>query len=89
MWTTAYRDVALVESLGEIMDRTWFALLTRAVEVLIARRGLRGGGRRRVAGALRLVVDFPTWRTLTNSGLGDRDAATVAAAFVAASSSLN
>jgi AcrR family transcriptional regulator len=89
MWTTAYRDVALVESLGEIMDRTWFALLSRAVEVLIAGRGLRGNGRRRVAGALRLVVDFPTWRTLTDSDLGDRDAAAVAAAFVAASSSVN
>jgi hypothetical protein len=35
---------------------------------------------------LRLVVDFPTWRTLTDSGLGDPDAAAVAAAFVAASS---
>jgi AcrR family transcriptional regulator len=89
MWTTAYRDVALVESLGEIMDRTWFALLERAVEVLAAGRGLRGRRRARVIGALRLAIDFPTWRTLTGSGLGDRDAAVVAAAFVAASSSVN
>ncbi|HET8757869.1 MAG TPA: TetR family transcriptional regulator [Solirubrobacteraceae bacterium] len=89
MWTTAYRDVALVESLGEIMDRTWFALLARAVAVLAAGRGLRGSRRQRVAGAVRLAIDFPTWRTLTASGLGDRDAAAVAAAFVAASSSVS
>lgn len=84
MWTTAYRDAPLVESLGEIMDSTWFALIDRAVEVLTAGRGLRGDRRRRVFGALRLVVDFPTWRTLTGSGLSDRDAAAVAEAFVAA-----
>jgi len=85
MWTTAYRDARLVESLGEVMDGTWFALLARAVEVLAAGRGLGGNRRRRVVGALRLVVDFPTWRTLTGSGLKDDDAARVAAAFVAAS----
>ena len=85
MWTTAYRDARLVESLGKIMDSTWFAVLDRAVEVLAAGRGLRGPRRRRVAGALRLAVDFPTWRTLTDSGLGEAEAATVAAAFVNAS----
>jgi AcrR family transcriptional regulator len=84
MWTTAYRDAALVESLGTIMDTTWFALLDRAVEVLAAGRGLRGRRRRRLLGALRLAVDFPTWQTLTSSGLADRDAADVAATFVAA-----
>jgi AcrR family transcriptional regulator len=85
MWTTAYRDAELVPSLGEIMDTTWFALLDRAVEVLASGRGLRGKRRARVVGALRLALDFPTWRTLIRSGLTDRDAATLAAAFVAAS----
>ena len=85
MWTTAYRDAPLVEALGEIMDATWFALLSHAVDVLAAGRGLRGSRRQRVLGALRLAIDFPTWRTLTAAGLGDRDAAAVAAAFVAAS----
>ena len=82
MWTTAYRDAALVDSLGKIMDSTWFSLLDRMVEVLAAGRGLRGARRRRVTGALRLAVDFPTWRTLTSSGLDDGAAASVAAAFV-------
>ena len=85
MWTTAYRDARLVESLGEIMDAAWFAVLDRAVEMLAAGRGVRGARRRRLVGALRLAVDFPTWRTLTDSGLDDGDAASVAAAFVAAS----
>jgi AcrR family transcriptional regulator len=84
MWTTAYRDAGLVESLGRVMDATWFAFLARAVETLAAGRGLRGARRSRVLGALRLALDFPTWRTLTESGLSDRHAADVAAAFVAA-----
>jgi hypothetical protein len=85
MWTTAYRDAPLVESLGAIMDASWFALLARAVEVLAAGRDLRGGERARVLGSLRLAVDFPTWRTLTGEGLADAEAAEVAAAFVGAS----
>jgi AcrR family transcriptional regulator len=85
MWTTAYRDAALVESLGEIMDASWFPVLGRAVEVLAAGRGVRGARRRRLIGALRLALDFPTWRTLTGSGLDDEEAAGVAAAFVTAS----
>jgi hypothetical protein len=44
MRTTAYRDAALVESLGEVMSATWFALLDRAVEVLVAVRRARGAG---------------------------------------------
>jgi AcrR family transcriptional regulator len=86
MWTTAYRDAQLVESLGGVMESSWFALLDRAVAVLAAGRGLRGGRKRRVLGALRLVVDFPTWRTLSVSGVANVDAATIGAAFISASS---
>jgi hypothetical protein len=85
MWSTAYRDAQLVESLGRIMDTTWFELLDRAVEVLAAGWRVRGARRRRLSGALRLALDFPTWRTLTDEGLDDTEAATVAAAFVKAS----
>ena len=85
MWTTAYRDAGVVDPLGQIMDRTWFALLDRAVDVLAAGRGRRGRRGQRITGALRLVVDFPTWRTLTGSGLADADAAELAASFVTAS----
>jgi AcrR family transcriptional regulator len=82
MWTTAYRDAPLVESLGRIMEETWFALLERAVARLAAGWGVRGRRRARLIGALNLSVDFPTWRTLTASGLDDRDAAQVSAGFV-------
>jgi AcrR family transcriptional regulator len=84
MWSTAYRDAALVESLGAIMDATWFRLLDRAVDVLAHGRRARGRGRERLRGALHLAVDFPTWRTLVSTGLDDREAADVAATFVTA-----
>ena len=84
MWTTAYRDAALVEALRDIMQTAWFALLDRAVDVLAAGRGLRGRRRERLRAALRLAVDFPTWQTLTASGLSDHDAASIAATFVTA-----
>jgi hypothetical protein len=57
-------------------------VLDRAVEVLAAGSGLRGSRRQRVIAALRLVLDFPSWRTLTQSGLADAQAADVAAAFL-------
>ena len=84
MWATAYRDAGLVESLGAIMDAGWFVLFDRAVDVLATGRVLRGHRRQRMLGALRLAVDFPTWRTLTSAGLGDHAAAAIAVTFVAA-----
>ena len=67
------------------MQTAWFALLDRAVDVLAAAgRGLRGRRRERLRAALRLAVDFPTWQTLTASGLSDHDAASIAATFVTA-----
>ena len=67
------------------MNETCFATLDRAVVVLAGGRALRGRRRERVLGALRLAVDFPTWRTLTGSGMDDDEAADVAATFVEAS----
>jgi AcrR family transcriptional regulator len=82
MWTTAYRDAPLVPALGEIMDRTWFALLDAAVDALAAGRGARGRAGTRLRAALRLAVDFPTWRTLTAAGLSDGEAARVGCGLV-------
>jgi AcrR family transcriptional regulator len=82
MWSTAYRDAALVESLGAIMDRTWFTYLASSAEILIAGRAARARRRKRLIAALRLALDFPTWRTLTASGLDDADAAGLAIGIV-------
>jgi len=84
MWTTAYRDAPLVPALGEIMDRTWFALLEEAVNVLSTGRGARGRARLRLRAALHAAIDFPTWRSLTGSGLTDDESAVVAAGMVSA-----
>jgi AcrR family transcriptional regulator len=82
MWSTAYRDAPLVESLGTIMDETWFALLDRAVGVLAAGWGARGRRRTRLDGALKVSIDFPTWRTLTGAGLSEAEAVEAGAGFV-------
>jgi len=55
-----------------------FVIVLAALLLTPAGRGLRGRARQRARGALRLAVDFPTWRTLTGAGLSPRDAAEVA-----------
>jgi AcrR family transcriptional regulator len=78
------RDAPLVSALGELMEERWWALVDTMVDTLAAGRGLRGRRRERVRAALRVALDFSTWRTLTRSGLSDEAAARLAAGFVAA-----
>ena len=53
------------------------------VELLLKGRGVRGRRRRRIAAALRLVLEFGTWDALTAAGLDDGEAAALAAGMVA------
>lgn len=68
------RDAPLVAPLGELMEDRWWRRVARMVDTLAAGRRLRGSRRERVRAALRLALDFHTWRTLTRAGL-DRPAA--------------
>ncbi len=90
------RDGALVPALDEILDRKWWPVIERVVDSLMVGRGASSTGEGGSAGtrgpapvmsevraALRLAVDFWTWRTLTDEGLGDEEAAALQARMVA------
>jgi len=79
------RDAPVVAPLGELMDERWFAVVAAMVDVLAAGRvGARGKAATEVRAALRLAVDFTTWKTLTEAGLDDAAAARLAARQVRA-----
>lgn len=78
------RDAPVVAPLGELMEERWFALVARMVEVLA--EGWPGGATPELRAALRLAVDFATWKTLTAAGLDDRAAARLGSRLVGAAS---
>lgn len=79
------RDAPIVSALGELMEERWFALLDSMVDVLATGRGARGGRVKRVRAAIRLAIDFSSWRNLTtHGGLGNGEAAALAARAVRA-----
>jgi AcrR family transcriptional regulator len=79
------RDAPIVPALGELMEERWFSLIAFMVDVLARGRGARGSRAKRVRAAIRLAVDFWSWRNLTaHGGLDNRQAAAVAADSVRA-----
>ena len=78
------RDAAIVQALGELMEERWWALVDRMCDVLLQGRRLKGQRHRSARAAIRVALDFSTWRNLTGEGLGNRAAARLAAGFVGA-----
>lgn len=79
------RDAPIVPALGELMEERWFALVGSMVDVLAGGRATRGKRAKRLRAAIRLAVDFWTWRNLTtHGGLSETEAAAVAARAVRA-----
>jgi len=76
------RDTMLIPALGTIMDQKWWPAIEGMVEVLF--QGFESEGRSNVArrAALRLALDFSTWRTLTRSNLEGENAARLMQRFV-------
>jgi AcrR family transcriptional regulator len=60
------------------------AYLEEAAGILVAGRQARGRRRQLLKGALRHVVDFSTWRSLSANGIGRSDAAKLCAGLVEA-----
>ncbi|MGH2764287.1 MAG: TetR/AcrR family transcriptional regulator [Thermoleophilaceae bacterium] len=84
MTANALRDSPLVPALDAVMRQRFWPLLDGIVDVLAAGRGARGARRERLLAALRVAVDFGTWRTLVHAGLDDAAAARLAGRFVEA-----
>lgn len=76
------RDAPIVPALGETMRTRWWNRVDAMVDILSNGRETRGTAGRRVRAALRVALEFATWKTLTADGLDDGDAAEVAAGFV-------
>jgi AcrR family transcriptional regulator len=81
MMGNVLRDAPLVPSLGEIMEIRWWRYVDSVVDVLA--EGWPAGAEVERRAALRLVVDFRTWRVLTESGLDAAASAEVAAGMAA------
>jgi AcrR family transcriptional regulator len=74
MYTSLLRDEPVHATVRRLLRG--FHDYVRAIEdVLMARRGLRGGAARRTRAAIGHALAFPTWRSLTREhGLDDEDA---------------
>jgi len=84
MLGNVFRDARSIPALGAIMDRKWRPALEGMIRVLAdAWRPETSADGLRLA-TLRLVIDFSTWRSLTESGLDDEEAARLAVRYVAA-----
>ena len=75
------RDAELLDS-ARTAVAPLYAYLAEAADVLIAGRRVRGRRRELLRGAVRHALDFSTWRSLTNSGIGRADAARLGTALV-------
>ena len=76
------RWVRLVTPLGDLMEERWWALVDQMCAILLQGRGLKGQQRKKALAALRVALDFATWRTLTTESLSHSAAARLAARFV-------
>ena len=83
MFANVLRDAELVEFARDAVAPLE-AYLRDAAEILAAGRGLRGRRRLLLVAALRHALAFPTWRSLTASGVGRQDAVALVTALVEA-----
>lgn len=84
MFSNVFRDLELVEALQPTVI-PFEQYLAQAVEILTAGRRVQGRRRRLLTAALRHVLDFQTWRSLTgNSQTSHADAVELATVFVEA-----
>ncbi|HTI35363.1 MAG TPA: helix-turn-helix domain-containing protein [Miltoncostaea sp.] len=81
MFGNVLRDAELVEFAREAVAPLQ-AYLDEAAEVLAAGRGARGRRRLLLLAALRHAVAFPTWRSLSASGVARADAVALVTALV-------
>lgn len=77
-----FRDLPVVPALEEVMAGLWSAYVGELVRTLARGWPAKGVNRKTLESALRLAVDFDTWRTLSGCGLTHDRAAKLAAHMV-------
>ncbi|MEN8145248.1 MAG: TetR/AcrR family transcriptional regulator [Gemmatimonadota bacterium] len=81
-----FRDVPIVQALSTVMSELWTPYVDGMVGVLAHGWPSTNTEPETLHAALRLAVDFNTWRVLTESGLNHQGAAHLAARMVAGGS---
>jgi len=76
------RDAPLVPALAEVLGRKWFPAMEAIADALVRGRDVGHAGTRRPRAVVEVALAFATWLTLTEGGLTDESAATVAAAMI-------
>ena len=77
-----FRDAPVLPSLQKVLDDLWSTYVEQLVGALAQGWPVRKAESETLRAALRLVVDFGTWRVLTRSGLDHGRAAELAARIV-------
>jgi AcrR family transcriptional regulator len=83
MFSNVLRDAELVDFARDAVAPL-NAYLDEAADLLIVGRGARGRRRQLLRGAVRHVLDFSTWHSLSSNGIGRSDAARLVTELVAA-----
>jgi AcrR family transcriptional regulator len=84
MFSNVLRDAEVVDFARDAVAPLQ-TYLEEAADVLASGRGVRGRRRQLLRGALRHVLDFSTWRSLSANGIARSDAARLGTALVEAS----
>ncbi len=77
-----FRDLPIVPALEKVMDGLWSAYVEELVKTLAHGWPARRAKLEALQAALRLAVDFNTWRILSESGLARDRAAELAARMI-------
>ncbi len=77
-----FRDTPVLPPLAEVMDELWSTYVEELVRTLAHGWPVRGANAEALQATLRLVVDFHTWRVVTESGLDHGRAAELGARMV-------
>jgi len=78
------RDIHTVEALATVMGELWSPWMQAIIDTLATGWAPKHAGDKEFTAALRLAVDFDTWRLLTGSGLDDGVAAGLIARMLGA-----
>jgi len=77
-----FRDLPLVPALAEVMGGLWGGYVEEILSSLATDWPVDSRGTEALHASLRVVVDFHTWQLLTAGGIGDAEAADLAADMV-------